>query len=208
MSKAKLSDGKSETDKARFNLKHNNIKANFDDSGNLTFIIPKSIEEKIKKEYNFSVDKLNVGGDIPLADLAIHCDEQASSEFHIGTLAEFTRFQHKQKQDEYDAWFQSKFYETKQYLLSSGEKSVTDKSVEGRLRSKQKKKIKKFTTDINTLEMQYRLLNNVIKASIITKGMLLGTIRNIIQGKDGIGIGEIKLKKAKKIRKKLKIIKS
>lgn len=207
MKKAELSDGKSETDKARFNLKRNGIQAKFEDSGNLTFIIPKHIEEKIKKDYNFSTDKLNVGGDIPLADLAIHCDEQASTEFHIGTLAEFTRFQHKQKLDEYEAWYQSKFHKTKTYMISAGEKSITDKSVESRVRSKYAKKIKRFTTDINTLEMQFRLLNNVIKASIITKGMLLGTIRNIIQGKDGMGIGEIKLKHAKKLRKKLKITK-
>ena len=55
-------------------LKSSGVKAKFDEVGNLTFIVPKHIEEKIRAEYNFSVEQLSVGGDIPLGDLAVHVD--------------------------------------------------------------------------------------------------------------------------------------
>ncbi len=198
---------KTEHDKARFNLKNQNIQANLDkDTGNLTFVVPKSLEKKLQKEYNFSIDMLSVGGDIPLPELAIHCDEQASTEARIAFLAEFVRYQLKQKQDQYDAWYWSSFNKVKQHLKENDEKNLTDKSVEGRIKSKYKEKYLKFKTAINTLEMQFRILNNVIKASLVTKGSMLPSIRLIIQGKDGQGIGTIKPKIAKKVRKKLKIV--
>ena len=196
----------SEADKARYNLASNNVKTNLDaDTGSLTFVVPKTLEEKLKKEYNFSIDMLSVGGDIGLPELAIHCDEQAAKEAEIGMLAEFVRYQHKQAEEEYDAWYWSTFNKVKTFLIEKGEKNLTDKSVEARLKAKYGKSLIRRKNNINLLEMQFRLLNNVIKASLVTKGMLLGSIRNIIQGKDGQGIGNIPLGIAKKTRKKLKI---
>ncbi len=194
-----------EADKARFNLKRNGVRYKLDDSGQLTFIMSEGLENKLKKEYSFSMDMLKVGGDIPLPDLAVHCDEQASTQCHIGMMAEIVRYQLKQKQDEYDRWYNAIFYKTKNFMQKNNEKNITDKGVESRLKFKNQKKLRCFQSAINELEMQYRILDNVIKASVITKGILLPTIRNIVQGKSDVGIGSIKPKSASKIRKKLKL---
>jgi hypothetical protein len=199
------SSEKTEKEKAGFNLKHNNIQVQFD-AGNLVFVIPKELEQKLQKEYNFSVDALSVGGDIPLPELAIHCDEQASMECHIGMLAEFTRMCLKNAQDEFEAWYWSEFNAVKSAILES-QKTVTDKTVESCIK-KTKRYLKKKMA-INEIEMRYRLLNNVIRSAIITKGSLLGTLRSIIQGSGNVGIGSEKLNKklVKEVRKKVNLTK-
>jgi len=197
---------KSEQDKARFNLKNSNIQTKLDgDTGSLIFVVPKTLEQKLKKEYNFSMDMLSVGGDIPLPELAIHCDEQASTEARMAFLAEFVRYQFKQAEEQFDVWYWSTFNKVKEHLKAKEEKNLTDKTVEGRIKTKYGKKYLKMRTNVNTLEMQFRILNNVIRASLITKGTMLPSIRLIIQGKDGQGIGTIKQKTVKRVRNKLKI---
>jgi len=86
-------------------------------------------------------------------------------------------------------------------MVTSGEKSVTDKGVACRIAFKHGKEMSKKKKEINELEFQYRMANNVIRSSLITKGTLLPTLRNIIQGKAPDGIGEVE--SSEKIRFKL-----
>ena len=176
---------------ARQNIKRSNIKFEISKSGNLTFVIPKWLESKLQKEYNFLIGMLNVGGNIALADLAVHVDEQASLEAHASMISEWIRYQLKQKQDEYDLWYEKIFYKVKTHMVSMGEKSITDKGVVSRITSKYIKKMTKFKKELSELEFQYRMANNVIRSALITKGTLLPTLRNIIQGKSPDGIGEV-----------------
>lgn len=189
-------------DKARFNLKANRVVAEIGENGSLVFVVPKSLEERLKKEYNFSVEMLSVGGDIPLADLAVHLDEQSSMEAHAGMIAEFLRYQLKQKQDEYELWYEKVFYKTKKLMQSAGDKNITDKGVSSKISALHGKEIARYRKKINGLELQYRLANNVIRASLITKGTLLPTLRNIVQGKEGQGLGRID--KSERVRNRLK----
>lgn len=189
--------------KVQAKLKSQNIKAKLDDTGNLTFIIPKTLEEKLKREYDFSVDMLNVGGDIPLADLAIHMDEQPALEYRIGLLAEFSRYKLNQKEDEFKVWYDNKFHKIKNFLIENQQKNLTDKTVESRIIVKYGKTYSKFKSEIRELEMQYRILHFVIRACLEKKGMMLPSIRNIIQGSKGPGIESIA--SGKKTRKTLKL---
>lgn len=189
---------------ARENIKRHGVKAEINSLGNLTFVIPGWLEEKLHKEYNFSVEMLNVGGNIALADLAVHLDEQPSLEAHAGMIAEWIRYQLKQKQDEFDLWYEKIFYKVKTHMVSSGEKSVTDKGVTCRIAAKYGEEMSKQKKEINELEFQYRMANNVIRSSLITKGTLLPTLRNIIQGKSQDGIGEIESAEAIRFRLKPK----
>jgi hypothetical protein len=47
------------------------------------------------------------------------------------------------------------------------------------------------------LEFQYRLLNNVFRSATLTKGQLLPTLRNILQGSNAAGISFTVKKPAK-----------
>ena len=190
---------------ARSNLKNMGIDVSLDrNTGSLVFIIPKQIEEDIKKHYRFNVDMLRVGGDIPLPDLAVHADEQSSIEFHIGTVTEFVKHQLEQKRAEYDLWYEQVYFKSRCYLVKKeGLKGITEKYISSYIADRYHKKIMVKKRKIMELEMQYRMLNNVIRASIVTKGTLLGTIRNILQGKDGAGIGHIERGYGTELRKKL-----
>lgn len=187
---------------ARENIKRHGIKFEMGNIGNLTFVIPAWLENKLRKEYNFSVEMLNVGGNIALADLAVHVDEQPSLEAHAGMIAEWIRYKLKQGQDEYELWYEKIFYRVKTHMVQSGEKNVTDKGVGCRIAAKHGKEMAKRKEEINKLEFQYRMANNVIRSSLITKGTLLPTLRNIIQGKAPDGIGEVE--SSEKLRFKLK----
>lgn len=187
---------------ARENIKKHGIKAEIGGKTGITFVIPAWLEDKLRKEYNFSSEMLNVGGNIALADLAVHLDEQPSLEAHAGMIAEWIRYQLQDRQDEYDLWYEKIFFKVKTHMVSSGEKNVTDKGVVSRISAKYGKEMIKRKKEINGLEYQYRMANNVIRSSLVTKGTLLPTLRNIIQGKSQDGIGEIE--SADKIRFKLK----
>lgn len=185
-------------------LKKHGVKVKLSDTGKLTFIIPKTLEDNIKKHYNFSIDMLQVGGEISLPELVVHCDEQPALEYNIGTLCEFVRYQLKQKEDEFEMWLSKKYFKVKEEAEITGKKHLTEKAIENLIKVKYEKRYLKYKQLINELEMQYRLLS-VIKSALQTKGVLLGTIRAIIQGKDGVGIDKTDKNIVKKIRNKLKI---
>ncbi len=192
---------------ARSNLKNMGVSVDLDhNTGSLVFVIPKHIEDDIKRNYRFNVDMLRIGGDIPLPDLAIHADEQSATEYHIGTVTEFVKHQLEQKRMQYDMWYEKTYYRSRNFLVKrEGLKGITEKYISSYIADRHGERMLKKKNAISVLEMQYRMLNNVIRASIITKGSLLGTIRNILQGKDGIGVGQIQRGHGKEIRKKLTV---
>jgi hypothetical protein len=192
---------------ARSNLKNMGVDVNLDrNTGSLVFVIPKHIEDDIKRNYRFNVDMLRIGGDIPLPDLAIHADEQSATEYHIGTVTEFVKHQLEAKRIQYDMWYEKIYYRSRNFLVrKEGTKGITEKYISSYITDRHGKRMLKYKNAIALLEMQYRMLNNVIRASVITKGSLLGTIRSIIQGKDGAGVGQIARGHGKEIREKLTV---
>lgn len=161
-------------------------------TGQLVFVVPKDLEERLRKQYNFSADMLKIGGDLPLTDLAVHIDEQSGMEYHSGMVAELVRYQFTRKKTEYEAWYQRIFFKVKQHLIQKGEKNLTDKTVESRIYARYGKKMFKYRQEIDLLEMQHRILDRVVHAAIVTKGVLLPTLRNILQGRNDTGIGSLK----------------
>jgi hypothetical protein len=170
-------------------LKSNGVKV--DSEGGVKFIIPPNIEQMIQKTFGFSATQLSVGGSIALADLAIHCDEQASTEFHISGLCEYYRYLLKVEEDKFEIWYNQTLYKCRKYLMTVvGEKAPTEKTIVGRVMVKYGKEYVSKREVLNKMEFEYRLLNNVIRSSVITKGTMLPTLRNIVQGKnDGIELG-------------------
>jgi len=183
-------------------LKASGIKV--DSSTGVKFIIPPNLENMIEKVFGFSAKHLSVGGNLSLPDLAIHCDEQAGVEFHVSGLAEYYRLLLKQEEDSFDIWYTQTFYKCRTYLVNKGDKGVTEKSITGRLMIKYGKEYRERRDRLNTMEFEYRLLNNVVRSSVITKGTMLPTLRNIIQGRgDGIDTmfkGNTDLRKAIKVK--------
>ena len=187
---------------SRKNLKTNGVKVKRDNAG-LTFIIPKHVEENIRKHYNFNADMLNVGGDISLADLAIHMDEQASVEFHVNMMAEYVLYEYNLKQDEYEAWYNKLYYKTKEFLQKDN-KTVTEKMVAARIQVKHSDEIRDKKKELRDLEFKYRILSKVISSALTTKGIMLPSLRNIIQGNNSDGIA-VMPKKGKVLRSKLRM---
>lgn len=188
--------------KARAKLKSVGIAVKRKNGNNITFIIPKGIEERLKKEYNFNFEMLTVGGDIPLSELAVHVDEQSSMEAYASMLAENARYQLELAREEYEQWFESLCFKCRSHLNEKF-KSVTEKLLTGYVYTKYSEKIKIKKKRLIELEYAYRMLDRVIRSAIVTKGVMLPTLRNIVQGRDGIGIGDNKI--SQNTRKKLKI---
>ena len=159
--------------------------------GQITFVVPSNLAEKLKEQFNFSFDMLNIGGDLPLPELAVHLDEQSTMEGYIGTLVENARYELQLAEDEYDVWYHDKFYKVKEKLKDeyTGKTNITDKYVESVLKSKYKNSYMKRKKKIAKLQYTYRLLNNAIFASIITKGKMMQSLRNVLQGGNQFGLG-------------------
>jgi hypothetical protein len=149
------------------------------------FKVPANIWDVAEKEFNFVFDMLKVGGDLPISELAIHLDEQASNEARFGSLAEIVRYQRELANMEFDLWYSKKFYEAKE-KLSQGR--GTDKAVHSYILKKYPKKYSEFKMLMVDLEFKYRLLNNAIYSSIVTKGKMLQSLRNVLQPNDFGGI--------------------
>ena len=202
MAKSKRIDDTPLIVKSKTSLRSQGIK--IDNREGIKFKIPENIAKMIEKTFSFSVEQLSVGGNISLPDLAVHLDEQSSLEFHVSGLSEYCRHALRNAEDEYEIWYNKTYFKCREYLKNKGEKAPSEKVVVCRLISKYSKNYRKRKQELNRAELEYRLLNHVIRASVVTKGVMLPTLRNIIQGKQGDGISE-SFDGNKKVRKKLKV---
>jgi len=135
------------------------------------------------EQLGFSIDVLRVqGGELPLPALAAHVDEQAAQEAYWGAQAEEARYIFQVLQDSYEFWHQSKYAECLVSLKDQGKSKPTIKDVDAYMARKYLKKIKVKKEKIRKAERKYRLLMNACYASIVTKGKMLQSLRNIIQG--------------------------
>lgn len=177
-------------DKTKFKLllKSERVKIRKQD-GDYIFTIPEKIYNDVIDQCNFSLDQLKVGGDIPLPDLAHHIDEQAAWEARIGFMCETVRYQWECAKEELDNWLEKIAYIVRKKLIEDLGKSPTEKAVTNYIHSEYEETYLVFTAKCKRLEYKYRLFNHVIRAAIVTKGTLLPTLRNIIQGNTGEGIG-------------------
>jgi hypothetical protein len=131
----------------------------------------------------FSLDILKVqGGEMPLPDLAIHVDEQASLEAYWSGLAEKSRYELMLVQDSFNYWFESKYSRCFNELQMQGVPKPIQKEVEARISFKYKEILIKKKKKLRDVEYRYRLLCNACHASLVTKGKMMQTLRNIIQG--------------------------
>jgi hypothetical protein len=135
------------------------------------------------KQIGFSLDILKVGGgEISLPDLSIHVDNQAALEAYWGSLAEKARYEFHAEEDEYNLWHESKYSRCFGELQDMGIPKPTQKEVEARISSKYQKHLSKRKEKLRKLESNYRIMLNVCYASVVTKGRMLQSLRNIIQG--------------------------
>jgi hypothetical protein len=183
---------------ARSLLKHAGVKVSRE-RDRYVFVIPADKAEQIKKEFGFSFEQLRVGGDIPLPELAVHVDEQAALEASVSLVCEIARHKLEELKNRYQLWQEELYYTCKCHLqdnVAKPRESVTENTVRGYMAKKYKEKIREWQKQISDLEFQYRLLNNVFRAAVITKGALLPTLRNIVQGKSA-GIEVVNQEKAR-----------
>jgi len=135
------------------------------------------------KQLGFSIDMLRVlGGEMPLPALAIHVDEQAALEAYWGAQAEKARYLYMLAQDEFEYWYQGKYSKFLSIISESVKTKPTQKEVEGRIARKCGKELKSKKDKLRILERDYRVLHNACFASIVTKGKMMQTLRNIVQG--------------------------
>jgi len=172
---------------ARTLLKRNKIGVR-KKKGNYVFVVPHDLANKLVQEYSFNFEQLKVGGDIPLPELARHVDEQASLEAEFSLVCEISRYTLENERLVYEEWHESLSYKCRAFLQEKHNKAPTEGQLKNYMFSKYGKKIRKKKMKIVELEAQYRILNNVIRSAIVVKGQLLPTLRNIVQGKTGIGI--------------------
>jgi hypothetical protein len=171
--------------------------------GKYVFNIPADLATKLIEEYAFSFDQLKVGGDIPLAELAIHIDEQASLEANVGQACELMKHQLELLRLKYEEWYESKSWKARVWNKKNSKHAFTEGALKSYLYAKYGKQITEKKRELQELETSYRLINNVIRQAIIVKGTLLPTLRNIVQGR-GDGVGSITVKVNKDTREKLK----
>ena len=69
-----------------------------------------------------------------------------------------------------------------------GSRIPTKTDIEARVWKKYGKKYKEFKKAILDAELKYRLLHNSILAGIQTKGKMLQSLRNVVQGNSGVGL--------------------
>lgn len=134
------------------------------------------------KQIGFSLDILKVGGEISLPDLSVHVDNQAALEAYWGALAEKARYEFHAIEDKYNFWHESKYAKCFHELQDMGTPKPTQKEVEARISSKYHKQLSRRKEKLRKLESNYRILLNVCYASIVTKGRMIQSLRNIIQG--------------------------
>lgn len=150
--------------------------------GGIKFVYRAEIVSELN-QLGFSIDILKVrGGEMPLPLLHKHVDEQAAQEAYWSAQAEKARYELSVAQDEFDYWFESKYARHFGELQDRGVPKPTEKEVNARISAKCQGSLRKKKAHIRKLETRYRLLHNACYASIVTKGKMLQTLRNIIQG--------------------------
>jgi len=131
----------------------------------------------------FSLDILKVqGGEMPLPELAVHVDEQATLESYWSAIAEKSRYELMLEQDKFNWWYESKYSRCFNELQMNGVPKPIQKEVEARISFKYKEIMERKKKKLRDAEYRYRLLCNACHASLVTKGKMLQTLRNIIQG--------------------------
>jgi len=150
-----------------------------------TISIPANIWDQAEKEFNFSFNMLKVGGDLSLAELAEHMDMQSANEATFGSLAEIVRYQKELMDIDFETWYSSKFYLAKNKLPTG---KNTDKAVHAYILKKWPEEYKDKKRVLCDLEFKYRLLNNAIFSAVVTKGKMLQSLRNILQGNNQYGL--------------------
>jgi hypothetical protein len=189
---------------ARSLLKHSSIKIK-KVNGRMTFVLPEALAKKITEVYNFSLEQLRVGGDIPLHDLAVHMDEHATLEASAGMAAEEARLLKEIEQLSFDCWYETKSNEVREWWNKKYGKWPTDKQTIGRMMVVNGEQYNEKKKSLIELESSYRILHNVIKSAVIVKGDMLRSMRPILQGNGQI-ISGIDVQVAKAIRKELGVI--
>lgn len=135
------------------------------------------------EQLGFSIDVLKMrGGETPLPILGRHVDEQASLEAYWSAQAETARYQLSVAQDSYDFWFETKYAICFVQLQDRGVPKPTQNEVNARISKCFPKAMLSKKIHIRKLEHNYRMLHNACLASIVTKGKMLQTLRNIVQG--------------------------
>lgn len=135
------------------------------------------------RQLGFSLEMLQVhGGEMPLPILATHVDEQAALEAYWGAQAEKARYEFMIEQDSFNYWYEAKYSTCFHELQDRGVSKPIQKEVEARISKKYPKGLKIRKDALRKKEYRYRLLCNACYASIVTKGKMMQTLRNIIQG--------------------------
>lgn len=164
--------------------------------------MPLEQAEELQREYQFSLKQLRVGGDIPLADLAIHIDKQAALEASTGIFAETARYSLEVEKQEFEMWEAKALQKCRTELLDFNPK-YTETYIKGYFKSNSSKLLKKKQKQLLDLEHQYKLLKVMLDA-IRRKGDLLPSLRNIVQGKNE-GLGPVAKQANKNNNKKRRI---
>lgn len=148
----------------------------------IKFVYKEEILDDLK-QLGFSIDILKVnGGEMPLPTLHKHVDEQASLEAYWSAQAEKSRYALKLAEDSFNYWYEGVYYKSFNKLVLSGIPKPTAKEVEARISSIFPKTFKKKKEKLRKLEHDYRMLFNCCYTSVATKGRMMQTLRNIIQG--------------------------
>lgn len=179
-------------------LKHENIKVR-KRKGKYVFILPSGKIDALTKTYNFSFEQLEIGGDIPLAELAKHIDQQASLEANIGLVAEIVRYKLENERIHYDDWYEKIYYQCRLKIEEETLKP-TEKQISSYICNHKKygKKNIDWKLKLSEMEAEYRIINNVFRSALIAKGKLLPTLRNIVQ--DGIAPTGIEVRGKAKVK--------
>ncbi len=135
------------------------------------------------EQLGFSIDVLKMrGGETPLPVLGTHVDEQAALEAYWSAQAEVARYKMSVAQDEFDFWFENHYATCFVQLQERGVPKPTQTEVNARISKIFPKAMMKKKLHLRKLEHNYRMLHNACLSAIVTKGKMLQTLRNIVQG--------------------------
>ena len=155
-------------------------------NGDLVFKVPEEIEEQLLKAIGFSFDNLRVGSGASLGALAAHINEHPVQEAYIGAETEKVRYALEIARTSMRIWEERSHHRMRKVLVDQGISKPTEKQISQAVFSNSKMRDEFLQIDkcLKSLEYKYRLLNNVVRSALETKGVLLPTLRNLIQGKN------------------------
>ena len=135
------------------------------------------------RQLGFIIEALEVGGgSLPLPALADHIDKQAALEAYWSAAAEKARFEFQLAEDEWNRWYNKRYLWAFNYLKEmEGIPKPTAKEVDAKIFEQYKNKYEEKQKKLRKREYNYRLLCNVCHASIVTKGKMMQSLRNILQ---------------------------